>query len=852
MPFRFENWWTNQPDHTKDHYANLAPIAAIALFVLSVFSSFAYLSLEEVDRSYASTRQNADYMQKQLQIRLLEREEQAVRAVNHVQKHVSIKINDGVTAFREQAEKWMTSAPEVQSITWLDEQQRVQTSVPVGLDTRPMGKRSFSANWNAPSVDMTQEALFAQQLTQIVYGKPFYAMGRSTLPVYIPILNGDGNRVLGTWLLQYNLNTLLQSTVPKDVASQYAVALLIPAQTSASETRISTTNGTNVAETWILAGQFLHNDSTLEMTSWLQALMFWRKSMHQQALQIALPHIGHGVVLRVQAYPKPTSTQLFGSALFWLASALSGLTLVILVMGWRYNRHRLRTQRALLAETAFRRAMEDSMSTGMRALDLQGTITYVNPAFCAMTGWSAVDLIGKSMPFPYWPDGDHALLRAQIEKELAGELGQLGQHDFQMRVKRKNGSHFQARMYTSALRDAKGVQTGLMTSTTDITEPNRIKEQLIQSQNSFITVLEGMDASVSVAPLGRARLLFCNKLYRDWFKDDAQGHLRLIEQAGLLNTNTNTKHPSSNFEIFVPDLNKWLEVRSGYLSWTDGKLAQMITATDVTQRIETQQQAALQAERAQNASRLITMGEMASSVAHELNQPLTAINNYCNGMVDRLKKGQLDETALLFALDKTAKQAHRAGQIIQRIRSFIKRSVPNRMHSEVQPMVDAARELVEIEMKKHKVVLTVHVQKQLPSLWVDPILIEQVLINLMKNAAESVNTAQRDSTNRHVHLAVKTTPNLDGEIHFAVTDTGTGLSTEVLSRLYESFFSTKNEGMGIGLNLCRSIIESHGGRIEASNVYSEANGVKNANPIATATGCCFSFWLPIVHMDIEI
>ena len=104
---------------------------------------------------------------------------------------------------------------------------------------------------------------------------------------------------------------------------------------------------------------------------------------------------------------------------------------------------------------------------------------------------------------------------------------------FQFKVSRKDGGQFDARMYVSPLVDDKGVQTGWMTSTTDITEPNRIRHQLLESQDRFITVLEGMDASVSVAPLGRTDLLFANKLYRSWFGADTVGHMRLIAEAGI-------------------------------------------------------------------------------------------------------------------------------------------------------------------------------------------------------------------------------------------------------------------------------------------------------------------------------
>jgi C4-dicarboxylate-specific signal transduction histidine kinase len=279
-------------------------------------------------------------------------------------------------------------------------------------------------------------------------------------------------------------------------------------------------------------------------------------------------------------------------------------------------------------------------------------------------------------------------------------------------------------------------------------------------------------------------------------------------------------------------------VRTRYLSWVDGRLAQMVIATDITTRHLAEEQAAAQAERAQNASRLITMGEMASSVAHELNQPLTAINNYCNGMVSRIKAQQISEKDLLGALEKTAHQAQRAGQIIHRIRSFVKRSEPNRSLSDVATMVSEALELVEIELRRRNVRMTHYVAARLPTLMVDPILIEQVMVNLLKNAAESVDAAQRPTARRSVELRV-VPKRVDDKpvVEFSVLDSGKGLAPEVMERLYETFYSTKADGMGIGLSLCRTIVESHLGRMQAENIY---NGTD-------LTGCRFTFWIPLTE-----
>jgi signal transduction histidine kinase len=224
-------------------------------------------------------------------------------------------------------------------------------------------------------------------------------------------------------------------------------------------------------------------------------------------------------------------------------------------------------------------------------------------------------------------------------------------------------------------------------------------------------------------------------------------------------------------------------------------------------------------------------------VAHELNQPLTAISNYCQGMVSRIERGNIDTADLVGALEKTARQAQRAGQIIHRIRSFVKRSEPNRTPSDVATIVSNAMELADIELRRHHVRLSHYLAPGLPKIMVDPILIEQVLINLLKNAAESIEQAARPTARRRVELRVSRQQEpgqSEGMVEFAVLDSGHGLSPENSKRLFEAFYSTKAEGMGIGLKLCRSIVESHQGRLEAENLY---NGQE-------VLGCRFTFWLP--------
>jgi hypothetical protein len=233
----------------------------------------------------------------------------------------------------------------------------------------------------------------------------------------------------------------------------------------------------------------------------------------------------------------------------------------------------------------------------------------------------------------------------------------------------------------------------------------------------------------------------------------------------------------------------------------------------------------------------MTMGEMASSVAHELNQPLTAITNYCNGMVSRVSADTIGKVDLIAALHKTAHQAERAGQIIHRIRAFVKKSEPQRQPAQARQIVDEAVELAGIELRRRNVAIRSYVAQHLPVLMVDPILIEQVLLNLLKNAAEAIDNAGLPASRRHIELRVipRHTAEEGGVIEFSVTDTGPGLKDEVIGRLYEAFFSTKAEGLGIGLSLCRSIVESHQGRMRAQNLYNEG----------TTVGCRFAFTLPV-------
>jgi len=505
--------------------------------------------------------------------------------------------------------------------------------------------------------------------------------------------------------------------------------------------------------------------------------------------------------------------------LMMVVVALSCLIILSLLALWRYTRFRSRAEAALIAETGFRRAMENSMSTGMRVFDMQGRIAYVNPAFCRMIGWNEADLIGRTTPFPYWIPGRHAYHQETLDLLLSGRTPSSG---LEVEAQRRDGSRFTARMYVSPLRDPNGEQIGWMTSMTDITEPKRIREALTAAHERFMTVLEGLDDAISVVadtPEG-LELLFANRTYRRFFGAQSNGHAELL--GGRLGRFTD-----ETVETFSNSAQRWFEVHHRMLAWTDGRRVRLQVARDITERRTHEEASRVQQEKIQLTSRLTTMGEMASSLAHELNQPLTAISNYSMGAVAMLKAGNPKPEQLLEALEKAAAQAERAGKIISRIREFVKRSEPRRQKVPISRILDNAIAFADIDARKRQVEIVRELPPEDPTVLADPILIEQVLLNLLKNGVE----AMERSDYRTLHVRVTEQLPL---IEIAVIDRGHGLRDP--ERLFEPFYSTKSEGLGMGLNICRTIIESHHGRLWAS-----------ANPEG---GTIFRFTLPYAAPEV--
>lgn len=409
-----------------------------------------------------------------------------------------------------------------------------------------------------------------------------------------------------------------------------------------------------------------------------------------QSHQVRFEPPGHGLGLVAIVYRNsPTlARNLLAAAILVLAVlALSSLWAVR-----RHVRHRLEAELALREEHAFRKAMEDSLTVGMRARDLDGKVTYVNPAFCHMVGWSAAELIGLSPPMPYWLPEEMETTMEMHRRVLRGDAPVNG---FEIRFRRSDGEVFWALIYEAPLIDSSGRHTGWMASVLDVTE-----------------------------------------------------------------------------------------------------------------RKQGEELARLQQEKLQRTSRLITMGEMASTLAHELNQPLSAIASYNAGCLNKLGSGVFTAIELEQALTKLGIQAQRAGQIIRHIHDFVRKAEPNMRPCSINQVVQDSLGFLEFDARKRGVSLEISGCSNEPVVQADRILLEQVLLNLARNGIEAMGATP--AYNRRLSVQIR----CDGdEVQVRVSDNGSGVAPEAAANLFRPFFTTKEEGMGMGLNICRSIVEFHRGRL---------------------------------------
>ena len=251
---------------------------------------------------------------------------------------------------------------------------------------------------------------------------------------------------------------------------------------------------------------------------------------------------------------------------------------------------------------------------------------------------------------------------------------------------------------------------------------------------------------------------------------------------------------------------------------------------EIKERQHAQEQALNHQAELAHVARLSTMGEMASGLAHELNQPLSAIHTYVQGCIRRINMGNNDPEAIINALQLTAQQADRAGGIIRRLRSFVRKGESHKTYTEINHIVNEVTSFLETQLKNKKVRLTLELEEDLPPVLADIIQIEQVLINLLKNGIEAMSGIDEPT------ITVSTRRFNNNFVELCVIDSGHGISEDKLKRIFNPFFTTKTSGMGMGLSISSSIIEAHDGKLHAEN--------------NTDQGARFCFTLPITEEQL--
>lgn len=342
---------------------------------------------------------------------------------------------------------------------------------------------------------------------------------------------------------------------------------------------------------------------------------------------------------------------------------------------------------------------------------------------------------------------------------------------------------------------------------------SRLRAALARSDERFVRVLNGLHAAVFVTD--RDRVLFAN----DWLLrllgrggtpavDDIAGR---FPNAGteLEPPDTSTQAPFAGTEVRDAVDGRMYLAQAGALNWIDGRRVRLTILTDITEQkraeaLQRENQAALH-----HTARLVNLAEAATTLAHELNQPLNAILGYNAACLRLLDEGDAEPADLAAAMEKCRVQAVRAGDIIKRIRELTRKRTPTLAPCDLNAMLREVLGWLTDDLERAGVRVELDLADGLPLLRADRILVEQVMLNLLNNAIDAMAPVAREQR----VLTAATVRDGAGGIRVSVADCGSGIAAEHESRMFTPFFTTKTQGLGLGLAICRSVVEMHGGRL---------------------------------------
>jgi PAS domain S-box-containing protein len=566
---RFKSWF--KPTKSKQIFSNQSvdylytPIIASMLFMVAMFTILWTLNNQETKQAEITLFRDIDYSEQRIQVNFDENEEEFLilskvftenisnstiefyqRTGDLLSRHTEILqiraiSTDNVSTLKypiNGAEDW-TDAPELKNNIQKNYQETLQ-------DALKSGNGQYGNLFNLEPISSNQSINRNRSLV-FWYVQP--ATIFSSTNHHIAVL--------------YSMPALLSKIIPKDILSRHRFSII--------------------------------NENGRPIISLSEKNLNKIHATHQ----IRLIKFPENISLQAESYPSPSNINY--KMLYWLVIGLSAYVIWSFWSIWRQMKSRQDIQKNLIQETNFRRAIEESNPVGLRVHDMDGRINYVNPAFCKMVGWSADELSGKYPPFPFWSSEEEVTNNMlKLDNAFKNKTGSIV--GIEATITSKAGKKIAVRNFVSPMIDAKNRQTGWINSLIDISEPQRIREELAISQQRFITVLEGLDAAISVINPKNGELLFTNGLYREMFGNSSIAHLQLIgNQAGFVSDVFNEDDsvddyagipsamlapiPSDSEEVQLPNHNEnWYEVRQRFIPWTDGGLAQLLITTDITSR----------------------------------------------------------------------------------------------------------------------------------------------------------------------------------------------------------------------------------------------------------------------------
>jgi C4-dicarboxylate-specific signal transduction histidine kinase len=337
-----------------------------------------------------------------------------------------------------------------------------------------------------------------------------------------------------------------------------------------------------------------------------------------------------------------------------------------------------------------------------------------------------------------------------------------------------------------------------------------LRSALARADKRFLHVLEGLPAGIFVTDRRSGKLLYANRQFTTMvgepvgeraakFEENLQEHLWAPPQDNSAFSYTEARDEESG---------RWYLVQSGPAQWEDDRRVQLKVLMDITDSKHAEALRQQHHELLNTSARNAVLAEISSMLGHELNQPLMAIAAYLDASNLLLAKSKPDIKEVMTALQKSRAQVSRASDILEHTRSFLRRRAPSFLQSDINEVAREAVQALELEMQEAGIQVELALREKLPEVFFDSTLIQQVIINLLRNATEALA-----NTDAPREILVSTTAGAAQALEVTVTDNGPGIPEGMADRLFTPFATTKNQGLGLGLCICRSIVEAHGGTL---------------------------------------